>query len=388
MEQALSGFKVIDFGHYVPGPYAAMLLAEQGAEVIKVERPSGDPYRGQHGFMVFNRSKKGITLDLKREEGQRIAHELIKQADVVIANYRPGVTERLGIGYNTVQELNPKAVYCSITGFGEEGPYRDLPGWDPIVASTVGIYVEQGGGKDNAPTYLVLPLPSYYTSFMTAFSIANALLARETTGEGQKVDISMFRMMIAATTNMFVDFEEKIRIPYSDPQGQAPIYKLYQGSDGKWFFLACGNLTFFAKLALALGHDEWLVDDRFEGAPFLILPPINYELIEMFQEIFSTKTRDEWLEFLRAEDIPCAPAQPVEKFLDDPQVLANEMVVEVEEPGLGMVREMGVPVKFDRTPGSVKSRSPKLGEHTECVLAEILGYTAEEIGGLKKRKVV
>ena len=157
---------------------------------------------------------------------------------------------------------------------------------------------------------------------MTAFSITNALFAREMTGQGQKVDISMFRTMIAAAGNMLVDFEEKIRIPYSDPQGLIPLYKLYQGSDGKWFFLACGNLTFFTKLALALGHEEWLTDDRFEGAPFLILPPVNYELIEMFKEIFATKTRDEWLEFLRAEDIPCAPAQPVEKFLDDPQVTA------------------------------------------------------------------
>ncbi|MBW1708838.1 MAG: CoA transferase [Deltaproteobacteria bacterium] len=388
MDQALSGFKVIDFGHYIPGPYTAMMLAEQGAEVIKVERPGGDPYRGEPGFMVFNRSKKGITLDLKKEEGQRIAHELIKQADVVIANYRPGVTERLGIGYDRARELNPNLVYCSITGFGEEGPYRDRPGWDPIVASTVGIYVEQGGREDNPPTYLVLPLPSYYTAFMTSFSITTALLAREMTGKGQKVDISMFKTMITVAGSMLVDFEEKIRIPYSNPQGQAPVYKLYQGSDGKWFFMALGNLTFVSKFALAMGHDEWLVDPRFEGAPFLILPPINLELIEMFSEIFSTRTRDEWIEFLRAEDIPCAPALPIENYFDDPQVLANEMVVEIEEPGLGSVREMGVSINFSRTPGGVKGRSPKIGEHNEEVLTELLDCSAQEITGLKKREII
>ncbi|MBW2062770.1 MAG: CoA transferase [Deltaproteobacteria bacterium] len=388
MEQALSGFRVLDVGHYIPGPYAAMLLAEQGAEVIKVERPSGDPCRNEPGFMVLNRSKKGVALDLKKEEGQRVALELAEQADVIIENFRPGVAERLGIGSETVRRLNPRIIYCSISGFGCKGPYRDLPGWDPIVASIAGIYVEQGGREDSLPTYLVLPLPSYYTAFMAAFSITTALLAREMTGQGQKVEISLLGSTMAAASGMLVDFKDKIRIPFSDPQGLMPLYKLYQGSDGQWLFLALGNFTFFTKFALAMGHDEWLVDPLFEGAPFLILPPRNEEVISMFKEIFSARTRDEWLEFLKAEDIPCAPTLPVEEFLNDPQVLANEMVVEVEEPGLGMVRQMGVPAKLGLTPGRVKSRSPKHGEHTEVVLAKLLGYSAQEIAGLRDRKVI
>ena len=174
--------------------------------------------------------------------------------------------------------------------------------------------------------------------------------------------------MLGAASMFLVDFAGRIRIPFTDPQGAMPLYKFYQGSDGKWFFLGLGNVTFLTKFAIVMEHEEWLADPRFEGAPFLIFPPDSTELIAMFKEIFATKTRDEWLAFLRSEDIPCAAALPVEEFLDDPQVMANDMVVEMEEPGLGTVREMGIPVKLRGTPGEVKSRSPKLGEHTQEIL--------------------
>jgi crotonobetainyl-CoA:carnitine CoA-transferase CaiB-like acyl-CoA transferase len=388
MEQALSGYRILDFGHYIPGPYAAMLLAEQGAEVIKVERPGGDPCRGDTGFMVWNRSKKGITLDLKQEDGRKIAQELAKASDVIIENFRPDVADRLGIGFDAIRQVNPRAIYCSVSGFGRKGPYRDIPGWDPLVASLSGAYVEHGGGQEFPPLYLVLPLASYYSAFMAAFSITTALFAREMTGKGQRVDISLFGSMLGAECIGLVDFEGRIRIPFSDPQGSMPLYKFYQGSDGKWFFLGLGNPTFFTKFALALEREEWLTDPRFEGAPFLIFPPASDEIIAMFREIFTSKTRDEWLEFLRSEDIPCAPALPVEEFLDDPQVMANEMVVEIEEPGLGKVREMGIPVKLRLTPGEIKGRSPKLGEHTEEILTNLLSYSADDITSFKKREIL
>ncbi|MFC1895596.1 CaiB/BaiF CoA transferase family protein [Thermodesulfobacteriota bacterium] len=388
MEQALSGFRVLDFGHYIAGPYAAMLLAEQGAEVIKVERPGGDPIRGHHGFMVWNRSKKGITLDLKKKEGRQIARELAGVSDVIIENYSPGVADRLGIGFESIRQVNPRLIYCSISAFGQEGPYRDLPGWDPMVGSLSGAVVEQGGGQEYPPLYLVLHLPSYYSAFMASFSIASALLAREITGKGQRVDISLFGSMLGAQATAMVDFEGRFRLPWSDPQGSMPLYKFYQGSDGKWFFLGLGNVGFFAKFAIALGHEEWLVDPRFEGAPFLIFPPVSEEITAEFKEILATKTRDEWLKFLQSEDIPCAAAQPVEEFLDDPQVMANEMVVEMEESFRGKVREMGIPVKLKLTPGGIKGRSPKLGENTEEILTDLIGYSADEVAGLKARGVV
>jgi crotonobetainyl-CoA:carnitine CoA-transferase CaiB-like acyl-CoA transferase len=388
MEQALAGFRVLDFGHYIPGPYAAMLLAEQGAEVIKIEPPEGDPMRSEKGFVVLNRSKKGMVLDLKKDEGKKIARALIKEADVVIENFKPGRADHLGIGYGTVKGLNPRAVYCSISGYGQSGPYRDRPGWDPIVSSTSTIYVEQGGAWIASPAFLVLPLASYYSAFMAAYGITIALVAREMTGKGQQVDISLLNTIMAASCGGLVNFELRERVPRSYQQGGSPVYRLYQGSDGKWFFLALGNLAFLAKFAITMGHDEWLVDERFEGAPFMILPPINEELIEMFEKIFAERTRDEWLEFLRAEDIPCGPALPVEEFMDDPQVIANNMVTELEEPGLGPVRQMGVPVSLSRAPGAIKGRSPRKGEHTEEILASLLKYSAEDISKLKKDSVI
>jgi crotonobetainyl-CoA:carnitine CoA-transferase CaiB-like acyl-CoA transferase len=388
MEQALSGFRVIDFGQYIPGPYTAMLLAEQGAEVIKVERPKGDPARGDPGFMVWNRSKKSIKLDLKKNQAVKIAIELIKKADVVIENFRPGVADRLGIGFDEVQKVNPKAIYCSISGFGQKGPYRDLPGWDPMVGTLSGAFVEHGGGQEYPPLYLVNPLPSFYSAFMAAFSITTALFAREFTGKGQRVDISLFGSMLGAESSGLVDFAGRFRIPWSNPQGSLPLYKFYQGSDGKWFFLGLGNLTFFTKFAIVMEHEEWLADTRFEGAPFLIFPPVSDEIMAMFKEIFMTKTRDEWLAFLQSEDIPCAAALPVEEFLDDPQVMANDMVVQVEEPDLGTVREMGIPVKLRGTPGEVRSRSPGLGEHAQEILTGILGYSDEEIAGFKEEGLI
>lgn len=390
MDHALSGFTVVDFSQYIAGPYAAMLLAEQGADVIKVERPSGDPYRNEPGFKVFNRSKQGIKLDLKTDEGKSIAHGLIEKADVVMESFKPGIASKLGIGYDTVQQLNPKAVYCSISGFGQTGPYRDFPGWDPIVASYAGAYVEQGGGLENQPLYLVLPLPSYYAAFMAAFSMATALLAREFTGKGQMVDISLFNAILAPQSLYISDFEGKIRMPGAErtnQQGSLPLYKLYQGSDGEWFFLALGNPTFFTKFALAMGHDEWLMDPLFEGAPFLILPPRNTQLIEMFKEIFATRTRDEWIEFLRSEDIPCAPAASVMEFMSDPQVQAIRMVTDIEDPEVGITRQMGVPVQLEKEPGEIKGPSPGLGQHTQGVLSNFLNYSADRIAELQRKEI-
>jgi len=388
MAAVLTGTRVLDCSQYIAGPYAAMLLSEQGAEVTKVERPEGDPLRGCDGFLVWNRSKKGITLNLRHREGQRIARRLAGQSDVLIESFPPGVADTLGIGYQSLKEENPRLVYCSITGFGPDGPYRDMPGWDAIVGSVLGLYVGQAG-SGGPPLYLVMPMPSYYTALMASFSIATALLARETTGRGQKVEVSLFRSMLSAAASGVVDFEGRIRRPGTvrDPQGASPLYRLYHGNDGKWFFLALGNLRFFAKFAVAMGHDEWVTDPRFEGAPFLILPPVSEELIAMMQDIFLERTRDEWLEFLRSHDIPCAPAQSVEEFLDDPQVLANGMVVTVEESHLGKVREMGIPVRLANSPGEIKGPSPALGQHNEEVLAG-LGYSPREVARFRGEGVV
>jgi len=381
---ALTGIRVLDFGQYIAGPFAATLLAEQGAEVIKVERPGGDPMRGQDGFMVWNRSKKAITLDLKKPEGLKIALDLAKKADVIIENFKPGTADKLGIGYDKVKELNPRAVYCSISGFGPKGPYAGWAGYDQIVSTVASVYTEQGLATH--PLFVVLPLASLYTAVDAAFYIVSGLCVREKTGRGQRIDVSLFRTILSTFRQFNVDFEGMFRAPWG-PTGPMPLYRPYQCKDGKWLFTGLGNPKFFMQFALELGHDEWLTDPLFEGAPFLIFPPRNAQVMSMLKPIYKSKTRDEWLKQLGDQGLPVAPVQNVDDFMGYKQVIANDMVQTVREPRKGNVREMGVPVALADTPGKIKGPSPQPGQHTREVLRE-LGYSAQEIKRLKQGNVI
>lgn len=385
MEQgALTGIKILDFGQYIAAPFAAMLLAEQGADVIKVERLQGDPFRREQGFIVWNRSKRGIMLDLRKPEGQKIALNLAKHADVVMENFKPGVADKLGIGFDTVNDINPRAVYCSISGFGVRGSYSSLPGYDQIVSTIATVYTEQG--YPTHPLYVVLPLASLYAAVEAAFGIVAALCVRETTGRGQKIEVSMFRTMLSACRQHLIDFEGMFRIPWG-PTGPLPLYRPYQCSDGKWFFVALGNFKFFTKWALAMGHDEWLTDPLFEGAPFFILQPRNAQVMALLKEIYLSKTRDEWTELFMSNGIPVAPVQMVDEFMRYSQIKADDMLQVVKQPELGNVKEMGIPVSLLGAPGKIKGPVPSPGKHTGEVLRK-LGYSAKDITRLKKEKVV
>jgi len=386
VQQALDGIRVLDLGYYIAGAYTSMLLGDQGAEVIKVERPEGDPGRQLPGFVVWNRSKRSITIDLKQKQGQKIAQELARSSDMLVQNFRPGTAEKLGLDYETLRQLNPRLIYCAISGYGEQGPYRDKLGWDPLVSSYAALYLDQPG-LGEPPTFFVLPVVTYYAVFMTAFSSMTALYVREVTGRGQKIEMPLLNAAALVQTSSLLDFEGKIRISPWVSRGPMPLYRLYRAKDGLWFFLALGNYTFFTKFALAMEHEEWLTDPLFEGAPMLIRPPESYEVESIMDDIIATRTRDEWLEFLRANDIPCAPARRVDEFLDDPQVVANGMVVELEDPNVGTVREMGIPVKLSQTPGKIKGPSPLPGEHTGEILAE-MGYSLQKVQELRKSKVI
>ena len=381
---ALTGIRVLDFGQYIAGPFAATLLAEQGAEVIKVERPGGDPMRGQDGFMVWNRSKKGIILDLKKPGGLKIALDLAKKADVIIENFKPGTADRLGIGYDKIKELNPRAVYCSISGFGPKGPYAGWPGYEQIVSTVGSVYTEQGLATH--PLYVVLPLASLYTAVDAAFYIVSGLCVREKTGRGQKIEASLFRTILSSFRQHNVDFEGMFRAPWG-PTGPLPLYRPYQCKDGKWLFTGLGNPKFFMQFAIELGHDEWLTDPLFEGAPFLIFPPRNAQVMSILKPIYKTKTRDQWLEQFGAQGIPVAPVQNIDDFMAYKQVIASDMVQTVREPKLGNVKEMGVPVSLTDTPGKIKGPSPQPGQHTREILRE-LGYSAQEIKRLKQGNVI
>ena len=384
MGGALSGIKILDFGQYIAGPFAAQLLAEQGADVIKVERPGGDPYRHVDGFMVWNRSKKAITLDLKKPEGLKIALDLAKQSDVIIENFKPGMTDKLGVGYAAVKAVNPRIVFCSISGFGPRGSYSNIAGYDQLVSALGSVYTEQGFATH--PLYLVLPLASLYSAAAAALDITAGLCVREQTGKGQKIDISMFRVILGTFRQFLVDFEGMFRAPWG-PTGPMPLYRPYQCKDGKWLFTGLGNPKFFTLFALALGHDEWLTDPLFEGAPFLIFPPRNAQVMAMIKDIYLTKTRDEWIKMLRDNEIPVAPVQAVAEFMEEPQVIANDLVKTLKQPGVGMVKEMGIPIELMLTPGKIKGPAPLPGQHTKEIL-RTLGYRAAQIKELKKAGVV
>ncbi|MHB8084800.1 MAG: CaiB/BaiF CoA transferase family protein [Dehalococcoidia bacterium] len=384
MAGALAGIKILDFGQYIAGPFAAQLLAEQGADVIKVERPGGDPYRHVDGFMVWNRSKKAITLDLKKPEGMKIALDLAKQSDIIIENFKPGMMDKLGVGYEAVKALNPRIVYCSISGFGPRGSYSNIAGYDQIVSALGSVYTEQGFATH--PLFLVLPLASLYSAAAAALDVTAGLCVREQTGKGQKIDVSMFRVILGTFRQFLVDFEGMFRAPWG-PTGPMPLYRPYKCKDGKWLFTGLGNPKFFTQFALALEHDEWLTDPLFEGAPFLIFPPRNAQVMAMLKDIYLSKTRDEWIELLTSNEIPVAPVQSVSAFMEEPQVIANDMVKTLKQPGVGMVKEMGIPVELKETPGKIKGPAPLPGQHTKEIL-KTLGYRAAQIKELKKAGVV
>jgi crotonobetainyl-CoA:carnitine CoA-transferase CaiB-like acyl-CoA transferase len=383
-EGALSGIRVLDFGQYISGPFAAMLLAEQGAEVIKVERPTGDPMRGEDAFMVWNRSKKGITIDLKKPDGLKIALDLAKKADVIIENFKPGTADRLGIGYDRIHEFNPRAVYCSISGFGSKGPYAGWPGYEQIVSTVATVYQEQGLATH--PLYVVLPLASLYTAVDVAFYIVTGLCARESTGRGQKIEASLFRTILSSFRQHNVDFEGMFRAPWG-PTGPLPLYRPYQCKDGKWLFTGLGNPKFFMQFAIELGHDEWLTDPLFEGAPFLIFPPRNAQVMSMLKPIYATKTRNEWIEHFMSQGIPVAPVQNIDDFMAYEQIIASGMVQTVKEPKKGNVKEMGIPVDVTGCPGRIRGPAPQPGQHTREILKE-LGYSAPQIKHLKQENVI
>lgn len=382
--EALSGIKVLDFGQYIAGPLAGMMLAEQGAEVIKIERPQGDPFRSEDGFLVYNRSKKNIVLDLKKPEGQKIALGLAAETDILIENFKPGVMDKLGLGYDKVKAANPRVVYCSISGFGDAGPYSQIPGYEQLVETLATMYTEQGYAT--RPAYLVLPFASMAAGLDAAYSIVAALCARETTGRGQRIDITLFKSTLSLCRGYNLDFNGMYRMNWV-PTGSSPVYRIFKCADGKHLFLAVGNFKFVTMFLVAIGREDLLASDLIEGTPFLSLPPKSGQLMAQMKRTFLTKTRDEWIDLLLSNGVPCAPVQTTDKYMKYEQVRANDMIKTIKQPGKGMVRQMGIPVKHSLTPGSIKGPAAPAGRDTAAILRR-LGYRADDVKRLKRERVV
>ncbi len=374
----LAGIRVVDLTSYIAGSYAAMMLADLGAEVVKIEALEGDNFRELPGFFGWNRGKRSIALNLKTPEGREIVERLAARGDVVMENMRPGVADRLGVGYAHLRERNPRLIYSSVTGFGTTGPYVDRPAFDPLLQAMSGLMVIQG--FTGPPQYVRVAVTDYYTAALAAQAILAALFVRERTGRGQRVETSLLHGAFALNSGGLIDYEGK-----PTPARDNPTYRLYQAGDGEWFFLACGNQSFWIKLCKALGLPRLADDPRFGS--WLLRLDHREELLPILETKFRSEPRDHWLAVLATHDIPAGRVQPLADFMKDPAVLHHDMVREYDHPEAGRLRLMGQPLVFHDTPTRDPGPPPTLGEHTDEVLRD-LGYDAAAVADLRARSIV
>ncbi len=374
----LDGIRVVDLTSYIAGSYAAMMLADLGADVVKIEALTGDPFRELPGFLGWNRGKRSLAVDLKSADGRGVVERLVARGDVVMENMRPGVADRLGVGYERLRALNPRVIYASITAFGSTGPYADRPGFDPLLQSLSGAMALQGFG--GPPQYIRIAITDYYAAALGAQAVLAALFVRERTGRGQRVETSLLHAAMALQSGNFVQYEGKPHVFRDNP-----TYRLYQAGDSEWFFLACGNQSFWTKLCTAMGLDDLAGDPRF--ASWVLRLDNAAALIPRLAERFRSQPRAHWLELLARHDIPAAPVQSLMEFMDGPAVRHHDMVREYEHPDLGRLRLMGQPLVLSDSPAPDPGPPPALGQHTDEVLGQ-LGYDRAAVADLRARKVV
>ena len=367
MAGALDGIRIIDLTQGIAGPYTGMLLAEQGADVIKVEPPQGDAARGTPGFHIWNRSKHSVVADPATQDGLTFIQQLVASADIVLTDFQPGSDAYQSLSYEVLSQNNPGLIYCHLPAFGTTGPHATRYPDDALVAAVSGLLGSQWSHRDGG-VYLVIPIASYGAAFVASSSIAAALFEREDSGLGQKLEVSWLAGAFAMNTGAALYHPDIMRLfsGRMNPLGPIPVYRLFKAQDD-WLFVACGNPTFWNKLCLALDQPEWVSDLRYEKAPWGILPEDRDELADRIAAIIETKPRAEWLQILRDNDIPCAPVTSRQEFMEFSQVIHNRLRVEVDDPQLGKTVQMGVPISLSGTPGAIQSPAPLLGQHTEEV---------------------
>jgi crotonobetainyl-CoA:carnitine CoA-transferase CaiB-like acyl-CoA transferase len=401
MSGPLRGVKVVELGQFQQGPVAGMRLGDLGADVIKVEAPAGDPARGfmrliavdaglsgrNYYFEGHNRNKRSITLDLRKEKGLEVFFKLIERADVFVNNLSIGAPERMGIGYETLRVRNPRLIYAQASGWGRSGPDADALSFDYTGLARCGTMMI-AGERGSPPQNFIPGIADELGALMCAWAVTAALYAREKTGKGQRVDtslmgglIAMQRLILSAPAFLGQEYPRWDRTKAGNP-----IYNHYKCKDGKWIVIAhLQPDRYWPNVCKAMGLAELEHDPRFGTVE--ARHSNAKELVSILDRKFADKTRDEWMEIFKKENVICAPIQTPIEVVNDPQALANEYVIEVDDPVRGRTKQVGFPWMFSETPVSVERVAPELGEHTEEILLD-LGYSQDGIAKLRQDGVI
>lgn len=393
MSAPLEGIKVLDLSQMWAVPGAAMYLADQGAEVVKVEPPRGDDARRTYttaplagglsrAFLVVNRNKRGIVVDITKEKGKEIIYKLAEKSDVMLENFRPGVADRLGLGYEAIQRINPRIIYVSVTPYGSKGPYTHRPAYDLVTQALSGILGHRSM-PDGTPLSAGVWVADCSAPMLIGYGVALALLVREKTGMGQKVETSLLNLAIAMQSVDLVRVEQETSAPKT--YAAQAVYAPYRCQDNRYLIIVVVTDEQWMRLCRALDLSH-LVAHPWFSTP-LLRAENSAQLYPILEAIFLTKPREEWLELLEREDVPCAPVTDREEVFQHPQILANEMIVEFGHPTLGKTRMMGIPIKLSRNRGEIRLPAPALGEHTREVLLE-LGYSERDMAKLREDGII
>jgi crotonobetainyl-CoA:carnitine CoA-transferase CaiB-like acyl-CoA transferase len=392
MPGPLAGIRILDLSRLLPGPYCSLMLGDLGADVLKVEDPEQGDYTRWWGprirnqgafFLMVNRNKKSMTLNLKTDMGKDIFLQLVRQHDVLLEGFRPGVMERLGLGFGGLRVENPGLIYCAITGYGYTGPYRDRAGHDLNYLSLAGV-LSTIGSKGEPPVIPGVQIADIGGGGMTAaLAILAAYIARQKTGKGQFIDISMldgsFSWLPVPLAKILADGEDFIPGD-SFLTGRYACYRVYETKEGGYMALAAVEPRFWRDFCKTVERED-LIEYQFSE------DERQAHVIAELSDIFKDKTRAEWVELLKTADCCCEPVNSVSEALTDPQLLARDMILEMEHPTEGRIKQTGIPMKFSETPGAITLTPPDHGEHTNEVL-KALGYEDEEIKNMEEQGII
>ncbi len=393
MTRPLAGIRIVDLTTMISGPFATMLLGDQGADVIKIERVDGGDQMRRFGrrsgtltapFVNNNRSKRSVAVDLKRPEGIEVVKRLLSGADVFVQNFRPGVVARLGLGEEVARGLNPRLVYVSISGFGDKGPLAHKPAYDPIFQAASGLASVQGASDTARPRMVRAMLPDKIAALNAAQAISTALYAREKTGQGQHIKLSMLDAVLSFLWSGEMDGHTFLDNQVEGPEEFSPFDLIFETRDG-YICVATVTSAQWVGFANATGNSQWLQDPRFATSE--AREAYRTERLELMQEVLRTRPTGEWIDRLEEADVPCSSIHTRREVVHHPHLAASESLVQYRHPDAGDVRQARDPARFDRTPTSFTSMPPMLGQHTGEVLSES-GYSEREIAALRSAKVI